>query len=77
MRQASKWIDFSLPSSFSLEAFILFSPGLIWTDSSLVVSPTREEDLNTSQVKVIFIHVVLSHPEEITLYRFMGNVLLI
>lgn len=68
-------MDFSLSAAFSLEALILFSPGLIWTDCSLATYPTREEDLNTSQVKLIFIHVVLSHPGEITLYRFMGNVL--
>lgn len=68
-------MDFSLCAAFSLEALILFSPGLIWTHCLPMISPTREEDLNTSQVRLIFIHVVLSHPEEITLYRFMENVL--
>lgn len=33
----------------------------------------QEEDLSISQVKLIFIHVVLNHPEEITLERFVGN----
>ncbi|PKU40793.1 hypothetical protein llap_8904 [Limosa lapponica baueri] len=53
----------------------LCSPGLIWTHGSLMISPTKEEDLNTSQINLTFTHVVLSHLEEITLYRFMGNVL--
>jgi len=75
MREASKSMDFSLPASFSPEALNLLSSGLIWTYGSLVISPIREEDLNTSQIKLIFIHVVLTHPEEITLCRFMGNAL--
>lgn len=62
MREDSKWMDFSLSAAFSLEALVLFSPGLIWTHCLPMISPTREEDLNTSQVKLIFIHDLFSQP---------------
>lgn len=34
-----------------------------------------KEDLSTTHVKLILIHVELSHPEEITIYMFMVSVL--
>lgn len=62
MREASKWMDFSWPTSFSLEDLILFSLDLIWTYGSLVISPARYRNPNRPQVKLIYIHIQLSHP---------------